>query len=258
MTHDSGLFWDIERHLLNDAKPSQYLEEIASLPAFSQYPFLLLKRLQTTRQPPKYHAEGSVWNHTLMVVDEAANVKDQSENPRAFMWTALLHDIGKPSTTRIRNGKITSYEHEAAGERLAGEFLREFVRDEAFVRAVCRLVRYHMQVLFVLRGLPFADIGAIRENVDIHELALFGFCDRVGRANSDRRTENENMRLFIQKCRREKGEKNMAKAGMRRPDPKAPHGTESNEKMNIPKNDAGPVPEIQGKAKTGKDRANPA
>ena len=43
----------------------------------------------------------------------------------------------------------------------------------------------------------------------------------------------------------------MAKAGMRRPDPKAPHGTESNQKMNIPKNDVKPVPEIQGKAKNG-------
>ena len=43
----------------------------------------------------------------------------------------------------------------------------------------------------------------------------------------------------------------MAKAGMRRPSPKEPHGTESNHKTHIPKNDAPPVPEIQGKAKSG-------
>lgn len=49
----------------------------------------------------------------------------------------------------------------------------------------------------------------------------------------------------------------MAKAGMRRPDPKEPHGTESNHKIHFEKNDAGPVPEIQGKAKTGNKRANP-
>ena len=40
----------------------------------------------------------------------------------------------------------------------------------------------------------------------------------------------------------------MAKAGMRRPDPKEPHGTESNHKAHNPKNDVPPVPEIQGKA----------
>jgi len=49
----------------------------------------------------------------------------------------------------------------------------------------------------------------------------------------------------------------MAKAGMRRPDPKQPHGTESNRKLHIPKNDAPPVPEIQGKAKSGKEKARP-
>lgn len=47
----------------------------------------------------------------------------------------------------------------------------------------------------------------------------------------------------------------MAKAGMRRPDPKDPHGTESNRKMHIPKNVVEPVPEIQGKAKNGKRKA---
>ena len=47
----------------------------------------------------------------------------------------------------------------------------------------------------------------------------------------------------------------MAKAGMRRPDPKDTHGTESNKKQQIKKNDAPPVPELQGKAKSGKDKA---
>jgi len=49
----------------------------------------------------------------------------------------------------------------------------------------------------------------------------------------------------------------MAKQGMRRPDPKAPHGTESNKTMNIPKNDMKPVPELQGKAKKTDQKAKP-
>lgn len=47
----------------------------------------------------------------------------------------------------------------------------------------------------------------------------------------------------------------MAKAGMRRPDERDPHGTESNHKTNISKNDSKPVPEIQGKAKHGHEKA---
>lgn len=48
----------------------------------------------------------------------------------------------------------------------------------------------------------------------------------------------------------------MAKAGMRRPDPSDPHGTESNKKIKTPKNTMNPVPEIQGNAKTGNKKAN--
>jgi len=49
----------------------------------------------------------------------------------------------------------------------------------------------------------------------------------------------------------------MAKAGMRRPNPGQPHGTESNRKQKFPKNERPPVPEIQGKAKSGKEKAKP-
>jgi len=46
----------------------------------------------------------------------------------------------------------------------------------------------------------------------------------------------------------------MAKAGMRRPDPKEPHGTESNHKNHFPKNDFPPVPEVRGKSKEKKEK----
>lgn len=48
----------------------------------------------------------------------------------------------------------------------------------------------------------------------------------------------------------------MAKAGMRRPDPSEPHGTESNKMQHYKRNEQPPVPEIQGKAKTGGKKAD--
>lgn len=50
----------------------------------------------------------------------------------------------------------------------------------------------------------------------------------------------------------------MAKKGMRRPDVTEPHGTESNKKLNVSKNEQSPVPEIKGRARSGKERAKPA
>jgi hypothetical protein len=48
----------------------------------------------------------------------------------------------------------------------------------------------------------------------------------------------------------------VAKKGMRRPDPRAPHG-EHDERMHIPRNEVPPVPELQGKAKRSDEKANP-
>jgi hypothetical protein len=49
----------------------------------------------------------------------------------------------------------------------------------------------------------------------------------------------------------------MDKKGMRRPDPSEPHGTESDISQNFEKNEVDPVPELQGKAKHTKEKANP-
>lgn len=47
----------------------------------------------------------------------------------------------------------------------------------------------------------------------------------------------------------------MAKQGMKRIDPRDPKKTQGNHKMNLPKNDVPPVPELQGKVKSGKESA---
>ena len=41
----------------------------------------------------------------------------------------------------------------------------------------------------------------------------------------------------------------MAKQGMKRIDPRDPKRTQQNHWQNLPRNDVGPVPELQGKAK---------
>jgi len=197
----NAIFSEITEHLLNDASPSEYFNKISHEPFFDKYPLEMLQKLKSAEQTPKYHPEGNVWNHTMMVLDEAAKVKNKSKNEKIFMWAALLHDIGKPSTTKIRNGKITSYEHDIAGERLAAEFLKEFTSNEQFINGVTSLVRWHMQILFVVKDLPFADIYSMKKQSDVNEIALLGLCDRLGRIGADRRKEEENIRIFLEKCK---------------------------------------------------------
>ena len=196
-SHD--LYSEIDTHLLQDDSPSIYLNDIYSNPVFKQYPFDMLYDLKKTEQSPTHHAEGNVWNHTLLVVDEAAKLKSESKNQNAFMWAALLHDIGKPSTTKLRKGKITAYDHDKIGAELAKKFMKVFVDDETFINEVYQLIKYHMQILFVVKDLPFADIEGLKTNTNIKELAMLGLCDRTCRLGYDRAEEEKNIELFLEK-----------------------------------------------------------
>ncbi len=67
--NEKKIFLDIEDHLLNDRKPSLYLKELLNDGTFSKYPFSVIGDLKAVEQNPKYHPEGNVFNHTMMVVD---------------------------------------------------------------------------------------------------------------------------------------------------------------------------------------------
>jgi len=198
-TKDS-IFKEMNYHLLYDDEPSKYLNSIAETPIFQEYPFQYLYKLKEAEQSPKYHPEGNVWNHTMLVVNHAAKRKNRSLNAEIFMWAALLHDIGKPDTTRNRKGKITSYDHEKLGATLTEIFLREFITDDKFIGEVSALVRWHMQILHVVKNLPFADIKTMKQQVNVNEVALLGLCDRLGRLGVNVREEENNISIFIKKC----------------------------------------------------------
>ncbi len=163
----------------------------------------MLADLKTVEQSPQHHPEGNVWKHTLLVVDCAAALKQQSKNPRVLMWAALLHDLGKVRTTSVRGGRITAYDHDKWGEKLALEFLREFTADEQFMQAVAKMVRWHMQILFVVKKLPYAELESMVKEVDIDELGLLSLCDRLGRGELSQRQVNEeyeNLAFFLNQC----------------------------------------------------------
>jgi tRNA nucleotidyltransferase (CCA-adding enzyme) len=202
---------EFEEHLLNDEKPSIYFRQLADSRLFSDtYPFTLLGDLWKVEQPPEHHPEGNVWEHTLLVVDLAAERRYLSEDPRVFMWSALLHDLGKAHTTKVRRGKITAYDHDKHGAILAADFLKEFTDDEEFIKRVSQMVRWHMQVLFVVKKLPFADIDKMVTEVSLGEIALLSLCDRLGRGDMNEKTkqeEIENIKYFLQKCQQHQDEK---------------------------------------------------
>lgn len=193
-------FQKIDACITSEEKPSGELRVLARQPWFGACPFSLLSKQQKTAQSPVHHPEGSVWAHTLLVVDESAQRKQYSRDPRVFMWAALLHDIGKPSVTKVRHGKITAYDHDRAGAGLAREFLAALTGDTELIERVSWLVRYHMQLLYVVKSLPFQDIGGMKRHTSIFDVALLGYCDRLGRLGAVPSAERELVRTFLRKC----------------------------------------------------------
>lgn len=198
------LFYDIDQHILEDEKPSDYLNELLKNNMLCEYPFTMLSDLKNVEQNIKYHPEGNVWNHTMLVVDEAADRKFKSENKRVFMWASLLHDIGKTPTTKLRKGKLTSYNHEMVGKKMAVEFLNMFNQKPDFVDDVAALIRWHMEPLFTAKDLPFSNIKGMLWEVSLDEIALLSLCDRFGRGDMSKEKmedEERGIEMFIKKCR---------------------------------------------------------
>lgn len=101
-------------------------------------------------QDPRHHAEGDVATHTLMVLAALeADPRFADLDPaaqRILRWAALLHDCGKPATTKIEpDGRITSNGHARVGALIARRFLWEQGLDFHEREAICALVRWHMR-----------------------------------------------------------------------------------------------------------------
>lgn len=147
MTKNISIREELEEVLLTYEKPSRYfisLKEDNDL----DIKFPEIGDLVGVIQSPIHHPEGDVFNHTMMVVDEAAKLKNKAKNPIGFMYSALCHDFGKVITTTIKeDGKIISYNHERAGLKLVKKFLNRVIRKEEneFRDYVLNMVELHMQ-----------------------------------------------------------------------------------------------------------------
>ena len=190
-------FDELTRHLMDDNSPSEYFNSLRT--ELGEYPMSMIGELKNVEQSIKYHPEGNVWNHTMLVVDEAAKVRGYCNDPRVFMWAALLHDIGKPNTTKLRKGRITSYDHDIEGAKLSRNFLDYYTKDSEFINKVSMMVKYHMHMLYVLKNLSFGNPKQMIKETDTHDIALLCRCDRLGRKGADIEAEEQNYRKFLEK-----------------------------------------------------------
>ena len=110
------IWGEFEKLLLLPPRPSVGFILALELGVIRQlFPELLA--LVDCPQEPEWHPEGDVWVHTLMVIDQARQRIDDLARPQQItvMLGAVCHDLGKPVTTALIDGRIRSMEHEQAG-----------------------------------------------------------------------------------------------------------------------------------------------
>lgn len=143
------IFGEVEKILLLSEKPSIGFGRLYELGVVEKL-FPELAALKGVPQEPDWHPEGDVDVHTLMVLDEARKLIDDLDHARKLtvMIAALCHDLGKPSTTQLIDGRIRSRGHDEAGVEPTISLLDRlgiYTKNGFNVRQqVVELVRYHL------------------------------------------------------------------------------------------------------------------
>lgn len=135
---------ELEKALLKAKRPSIFFEILRQMDQLSHW-FPELEALIGIEQNPKYHSEGDVWVHTMMVLDEAAKLRDFTGNPLGFMLSALTHDFGKAVATEVIDGVIHAYSHETLGLPLAESFMHRLTNEVSLTKYVLNMTKNHMK-----------------------------------------------------------------------------------------------------------------
>lgn len=176
---------ELEKVLLTYEKPSIYFKELKERNTL-EVDFPEVSDLVGVIQSPIHHPEGDVFNHTMMVIDEAAKLKDKAKNPLGFMYSALCHDFGKVLTTTTKeDGKIISYNHERAGLKLVRKFLNRITKKEEndLRNYVLNMTEFHMQPnqLANQNSKLKSTRKLFAKSICPHDLVLLAKADALGR-----------------------------------------------------------------------------
>ena len=100
-------------------------------------------RLQGVEQPPLFHPEGDVWQHTLMMLELLPQNGEHAGN-RPLAWSALLHDVGKAVTRTEDEKGVHFYGHVRSGEEIADDIMQRLRFSRADREVITNLIHYHM------------------------------------------------------------------------------------------------------------------
>ena len=139
------VFDELCKALLKAKKPSVFFRALREMGHLEEY-FPEVAACIGVQQNPAYHPEGDVFEHTMLVLDCAAELRERARWPLGFMVAALVHDLGKPICTEVQaDGKITSYGHEVKGLPVCEAQLRRLTNQGKLIEYAKNMMWLHMR-----------------------------------------------------------------------------------------------------------------
>lgn len=124
--------------ILEDKNRAQAIEELSKFGILGQI-MPEAEKMKGVAQPPQFHAEGDVWEHTLLCLKNMGDQKDY-----LLGWVMFLHDIGKPDAYEVRH-RITFYRHTKIGAEIAGEICKRLKFSKKETEEIVWLVKNHLR-----------------------------------------------------------------------------------------------------------------
>ncbi|HEY1352630.1 MAG TPA: HDIG domain-containing protein [Ktedonobacteraceae bacterium] len=124
--------------LLLSAQPARGLDLLVEL---GLMPWIIPEVLElkgVSQQAQRGEHSKDVYAHVLQVVK-------RSTLDLRTRWSALLHDIAKPRTRSVEDGKVHFFGHEELGAQMAQTILKRLHFDRDFIESVSRVVQLHMR-----------------------------------------------------------------------------------------------------------------
>src|SRR5882672_9756738 len=129
-----------------------------------------ISAMKGVAQPPQYHPEGDVWQHTLLLLENLPQACSVTQ-----AWGALLHDVGKPPTFRVAPDRIRFDNHVDVGVKMAEEICRRLRFSNDATEQILALVGNHMRFAHVTQMKEstfkkFVRMPHFDEHIELHRL----------------------------------------------------------------------------------------
>jgi poly(A) polymerase len=133
--------------------------------------------LRGVEQPPVFHPEGDVWEHTLRMI--ALLPRKQGKADPRLAWAVLLHDVGKAVTRSADEAGVHFYGHDQLGVEISEAILRRLRFSREDLETILSLIGGHMLFMNVRRMRPSRLKRLLRTadfdlHMELHRLDCLG------------------------------------------------------------------------------------